>query len=72
MTIEQALVKARAGVEAYFAEMLDDYEALLRKHGATDAELDAELTWYAKELATEKERMLLKLKGLLERDGTLH
>ena len=69
MTLDEALADAAAQIDAILAKGLDDLEGLLIEHGATDAELAAEMAIAERTRAAELARLLGIMRGMMLRDG---
>ena len=69
MTIEEALAKVTAEIDEIFANSFDNFADALVRHGATAAELAAQLEIAERTRVQERARVLAELKAWLLRDG---
>ena len=69
ITAEQAIAKVTAEVDAKIAERAIEFEGVLRAHGATETEMEANREWHAGEVAAWREKMLADLREWLARGG---
>lgn len=68
-TIAESLAEARQEFDHYVANGLARFERTLRDHGATQAEIDAELSFQETEMAAARKTMLADLESWLRREG---
>jgi hypothetical protein len=69
MTLEEAKAKAGDKMDQVFVSRLLDFEDALRRHGATETEIDAEIARQKTEYATFRENALSELEAWLRRGG---